>query len=156
MELQVPRAQTAETAEWEPMRLRRISCTVRREVQEQEELVERVHAEQQEEQGLTRHAHPTIVKGLVVKTAREPEREQEVAVVMTGTQQTAPRVPQVGTLLKESLELMVQMALMAPAEIPVQMLQEQLLATTGLAMLQQPAQPEQMVLEEAVAVLEEA
>ena len=75
---------------------------------------------------------------------------------MTGTQQTAPRVPQVGTLLKESLELMVQMALMAPAEIPVQMLQEQLLATTGLAMLQQPAQPEQMVLEEAVAVLEEA
>jgi hypothetical protein len=75
-----------------------------------------------------------------------------VLVVMTATQPTATLGKQVVTLRKQFLEQMVQMARTALVEIPVRVRQEQLLAITGLAMLQQPARTEPMVL--AVAVVE--
>jgi hypothetical protein len=67
--LRVPRAQTGETAEWEPMPLTLVSSTARQEVQEQEELAELVLAELVEVKVVTQHVLTITVNELAVRTA---------------------------------------------------------------------------------------
>jgi hypothetical protein len=121
-----------------------------------EEPVELAHAEPPEVKGLIQCALIITDDRPAVQTAWEPVPGQVVVVAMTATQQTASIPAMGGSLRKERLELMVQMARTALVEIPVRVRQEQLLAITGLAMLQQPARTEPMVLAVVVVELGEA
>jgi len=68
-ELQVPKAQTGETAEWEPMPLTRATGIAPGQVQGQEELVERALVEWPEVRALTQHVLTITVNELAVRTA---------------------------------------------------------------------------------------